>query len=388
MDLVVISLEGWDEVWRRNQHLVAGLLRRDSHLRVLFVEPAVDPLHEVSRRRRPTLPRGLRPGPPLPGVGEGRLWLLEAVKWLPRRLDRHVDDRLAAETIRAARLLGFTAPLLWVNDPDGAAVLEATGWRALYDVTDDWLLADRATIETERRTRAEDLLLERAREVVVCSEALARSKGARRTVTLIPNAVDLEAYRRPRPRPDDLPVGPCALYVGTVHRDRIDLDLCAATAEAIGHRGHLVVVGPVSLPPSDVRLLERAGAVLLGRRPADVIPAYLQHATVLVVPHVVSPFTESLDPIKLYEYRAASRPVVSTPVAGFRDAGDPRIAVVDRPAFAAAVVTALASRATSGRERTHVPAWSDRVEQMASVLDRVVGGGRTDAEGNQPRPRT
>ena len=44
-DLVVLSLEAWDEVWRRNQHLVAGLLRADPALRVLFVEPAVDPLH-------------------------------------------------------------------------------------------------------------------------------------------------------------------------------------------------------------------------------------------------------------------------------------------------------------------------------------------------------
>ena len=52
---------------------------------------------------------------------------------------------------------------------------------------------------------------------------------------------------------------------------------------------------------------------------------YLQHADVLVVPHVVTSFTDSLDPIKLYEYQAVGRPVVSTPVAGFRDADDPRI---------------------------------------------------------------
>ena len=31
-DLVVVSLEAWDDVWRRNQHLVAGLLRSDAAL--------------------------------------------------------------------------------------------------------------------------------------------------------------------------------------------------------------------------------------------------------------------------------------------------------------------------------------------------------------------
>ncbi len=47
--------------------------------------------------------------------------------------------------------------------------------------------------------------------------------------------------------------------------------------------------------------------MLLGARPSADVPAYLQHADVLVVPHIVTPFTDSLDPIKLYEY-AGCRP--------------------------------------------------------------------------------
>jgi glycosyltransferase involved in cell wall biosynthesis len=398
-DLVVLSLERWDEVWRRNQHLVVGLLRRDPGLRVLFVEPAVDPVHDLSRGRRPHWPRGLRAGPALTGIGPGRLWLHEAAKWLPRRLDHRVDERLAAHRVRAARRVGFGTPLLWVNDPDGAAVLEATDWPALYDVTDDWLLADRAAAETERHARAEARLLERAHEVVVCSAALAQTKGTRREVTLIPNAVDVADYQRPQARPEDLPPGPCALYVGTVHRDRMDVELCESTAEALGQRGHLVIVGPVALASEDVHRLEKAGVVLLGPRPAPVVPAYLQHADVLVVPHVVTPFTESLDPIKLYEYRAVARPVVSTPVAGFRDAKDPRITVVDHSAFAAAVAARVPMGAGGGSSASwdapravptggEIPSWSDRVEQMAEVIERLAGAGSRTEGGPHPRPST
>ena len=374
-DLVVLSLERWDDVWRRNQHLVAGLLQRDPGLRVLFVEPAVDPLHDLLRRRRPQLPRGLRDGPTLPGVEPGRLRLFEPAKWLPRRLDPRVDQRLAAATVRAARRAGFHSPLLWVNDPDGAAVLQATGWPALYDVTDDWLLADRSPAETSRHAQAEAVLLERVREVVVCSPALARSKGSGRPVTLVPNAVDLAAYRTQRVRPGDLPAGPVALYVGTAHRDRLDVELCAATAGALSGVGHLVLVGPVALEPEDVHRLEAAGVRLLGPRPAVDVPGYLQHADVLVVPHVVTPFTDSLDPIKLYEYRAVGRPVVSTAVAGFRDAVDARITVVDRSAFASAVVDRVRSSPVHAPEpgESAVPSWSDRVGQFAQVLARVAG---------------
>ena len=59
-DLVVASLEAWDGVWRRNQHLVSRLLRDDPELRVLFVEPPADPIHDARRRSRPRRGPGVR----------------------------------------------------------------------------------------------------------------------------------------------------------------------------------------------------------------------------------------------------------------------------------------------------------------------------------------
>lgn len=43
-ELVFCSLEPWDEVWRRNQYFLDGLLRRNPRLRVLLIEPVADPL--------------------------------------------------------------------------------------------------------------------------------------------------------------------------------------------------------------------------------------------------------------------------------------------------------------------------------------------------------
>lgn len=144
--------------------------------------------------------------------------------------------------------------------------------------------------------------------------------------------------------------------------------------------GRLVLVGPAPLDAADAACLARAGVVLLGPRPHDSVPAYLQHADVLVVPHVVTPFTDSLDPIKLYEYRAAGRPVVSTPVAGFRDSGDPRVVVAAAADFPGAVARALdvARRDPAsdgvGAELSEVPTWDDRVAQMREVIARVRPG--------------
>jgi glycosyltransferase involved in cell wall biosynthesis len=263
--------------------------------------------------------------------------------------------------------------VLWINDPDGVALVELTGWPALYDVTDDWTLADRPGSERTRLIRDEETLLSRCREVVVCSPELARTKGSLRAVTLIPNAVDTAAYRTPMPRPTDLPDQACAVYVGTVHRDRMDIELCAATATAIKGQGRVVLVGPAPIDTADVARLECAGVLLLGPRRHELVPAYLQHADVLLVPHLVSEFTESLDPIKLYEYLAAARPVVSTPVAGFRDASSNLLQIVSPDEFASAVASSLVLGRTtaSGFDAAEIPDWSVRVEAFREVLSRV-----------------
>lgn len=368
-DLVVVSLERWDEVWRRNQHLVAGLLDRDPELRVLFVEPPADPTHDLRSGRRPRLGRGTSP---IATTAPGRLWRLQPVKWLPRRLDRGADGRLARQIMRAAAALGMSRPLLWINDPGLAGLAEASGWPTLYDITDDWLAADRPPGELARAAANETRLFELAREVVVCSPELVRRKSPARPVVLIPNAVDAAAYRRPVPRPADLHDGPVALYLGTVHPDRVDATLCEATARALDGRGALVLVGPNLLPADDATRLEQAGARLLGPRPREQVIGYLQHADVLVVPHVVTPFTDSLDPIKLYEYQAVGRPVVSTPVAGFRDADDPRITIADGDAFVREVVAAVPARSAfpAGADGA-VADWSERVVAMGAVLERM-----------------
>lgn len=370
-DLVIMSLERWDDVWRRNQHLVSGLLSVDPALRVMFVEPPADPLHDATSGRRPAFGQGVAE---IPGVAPGRLWRYRPVKWLPRRLDAHADKKLAHGVRRAAKKLGMPHPLLWINDPSATTLSMQSGWPTLYDMTDDWLTADRPAAELARVAAAETHLLAHAAEIVACSPELVRRKSPTRSallppITLIPNAVDAAAYRRPVPRPADLPAGRVAVYVGTLHEDRLDVALCERTARELGDDGTLVLVGPDALRADASEQLRRAGALLLGPRPRDALIGYLQHADALVVPHVVTPFTDSLDPIKLYEYQAVGRPVIATPVAGFRDADDPRITIVQNEAFIDAVGMALTARIPDSI--LPVAEWSDRVESMRAVLGRM-----------------
>ncbi|WP_265447928.1 glycosyltransferase [Flexivirga meconopsidis] len=367
MDLVVISLEAWDEVRRRNQHLIDGLLGADPGLRVLFVEPAQDPLHAARRRRAPRRGRGLRPAGPSDSQHWQHLWLLEPTKWLPRRIAPESDGRWARHVVRTARRIGFDRPVLWVNAPDGAALLRLTSWPTLYDITDDWLAARRSPRELARLAANERTLLAEAAEVIVCSPQLQRVKGRDRRVELVPNAADLAAYAGPLPAPTDLPAGPVVLYAGTLHTDRLDVDLVRATAAELAAVATVVLVGPDALDPASRASLAGAGVAILGARAASSVPGYLLHADVLLVPHVVDDFTAALDPIKRYEYEAARRPVVSTPVAGFVDS--PAATIAEGAGFPAAVRRALQTpHPVAGPTGVD---WADRVRQVSALLERV-----------------
>jgi teichuronic acid biosynthesis glycosyltransferase TuaH len=371
--LIVCSLEAWDDVWRRNQFLVDGLLRRNPGLRVLFVEPPHDLVQGLARGRLPRRPR-LRPA-----AGSGRLWTLQPLKPLPHRTGPVSDHALWWQVRRAAERLELLDPVLWVNDTAYGPLIGQTGWPSVYDVTDDWLLVPVPPRERERRHRLEAVAMRDAGRVVVCSPGLARSRGAVRATTLIPNGVDVGHFTRPRSRPADLPAAPVAVYVGTLHDERIDVELIAELAARLPALS-VVLVGPDALGHGSRRRLAAHGNVrLLGPRPYVRVPCYLQHADVTIVPHRVTPFTESLDPIKAYECLAVGRPTVATTVAGFRALGPP-VASVPREEFTARVEQTLEAGGTAVAAPPGDLSWDDRCRRFEAVLastrGRTVSGPR------------
>jgi teichuronic acid biosynthesis glycosyltransferase TuaH len=367
MSLVVCSLEPWGEVRRRIRILVDEIVDLDPHLEVLFVCPPTDVPYQLRHGKRDET------GPRLERV-HPRIHVLRPRKWLPRSLGPFADRSLERQVLDAVGELGLRQPLLWINDAAYAQFTVRTGWPSLYDITDDWLLAPLPPRQRTRLMANEDLLLEHSEAVVVCSADLARTRGQTRPVELIPNGVDVELFRTPRSRPADLPPAPVALYVGTLHAERIDIPLVFELARARPDL-RLVLVGPVSLPGDVVAELEKEPAIhLLGPRPYDQVPAYLQHADVVVIPHLVNPFTESLDPIKAYECLAAGRPTVATPVAGFRQLGPP-VVIADREQFTEAVSAALDRAVPPGvpsdLDDSPIPSWRQRAESMVSLMTRV-----------------
>ncbi len=365
-EIILASLEPWDDVWRRNQFLVRELTQADPATRVLWVEPAHDALHAVRSGFRRSRPRGRLASP----EGYQQVTLFQPTKLLPRRVWPWTDRGLSRQVRRVANQLGFVDPVLWLNDSSLTPLTDETVWPVVYDITDDWLDFGGTDRNLDRLRTYESILLRRANRVVVCSPELAARRGSSRSVVLIPNAVDTQHFQRPRPRPTDLPPSgmQTAVYVGSLHRERVDVELVVNAARELPAVS-FVFVGPDSLRRQDRALLATVRNVaLLGPRPYDDVPAYLQHADVIIIPHVVSPFTESLDPIKAYEVLAVGRPCVATPVAGFREIAE-HVTIADRSSFADAVARTLEN--PPPRTDREAPSWRGRATEFAAVLEEA-----------------
>lgn len=339
----LLSLEPWDEVWRRNQHLASRLVQRGDIGRLLFVEPPGGGLRLRAGRRRP-----------MPGID-----VLTPPLVVPRRYGGH---RVLAAWLRR-QIAGVD--LLWINDPVAGAGALRPGVRAVYDVTDDWRSMPQRPADRARVVAAEDVLARRA-QTVVCSDQLARRWGERYGIgaAVVQNGVDVEAIRNAVPRPLD-GASPHVVYVGTLHENRLDVDLVAVLA-ADPRIGTVHLVGPNHLAAASHDRLIAAGVRVHGPQPFAEVPSWLVAADVLICPHVVDDFTLSLDAIKAHEYLATDKPVVATPTSGFQLINARGLKVTARATFVDAVPELLGNGAAA---RMPAAQWDARAAEFVAQLE-------------------
>ena len=177
-----------------------------------------------SSSRRPTRSSTCRTGacPPLPGLrsisADGRLRAFRPLKPLPRR--GGAARRRAPPRPGAASAAGSSAsrdpPL--VNDVTYAPLIASHG--LAVPLRRHRRLAPRAVRGARARAPARGSTRWRCTMRTRSSSARRPSRRAAaraRTVTLIPNGVDVEHFRRPRPGPPTYRTHRLAVYVGTLH---------------------------------------------------------------------------------------------------------------------------------------------------------------------------
>ena len=290
--------------------------------------------------------------------------------WWPHVLQQEL---VARKTRAAARWLGMANPMLWLFTPISAPLIgRASESLVVFDAIDDWMSHSGMGPYRESAARGYETIRQRADVIFCVSENLAESLGGGRADPFwIPNGVDASLFTPDGPLAADvleLP-SPRVGYVGAIER-RVDIELLTEVVSALPSAS-FVFVGPY-----DRRLVapvkKLPNAYFLGARRFEEMPAYLRAMDVCIMPHRVNAFTSSMNPLKLYEYLACGRPVVSTPVAGtesFRGL----IEIARTPnEFVACITKAMQSvgpdEIAARRRAVEAQSWQSRVNQMMNIV--------------------
>jgi glycosyltransferase involved in cell wall biosynthesis len=253
----------------------------------------------------------------------------------------------------------------------------------VYDLLDDLTIydADEIGFPEERRVRAHHPHVMGAADLVIVSNPVLaeRHRPERADLVLVQNGVDPDMFGTPAPRPADVPghdpSRPIIGYHGAVAY-WFDFELISTVA-ALRSDWHFLLVGPVDerVGSEAEQLAAVPNVELLGERPSDAMPGYVQTFDVGAIWFQLTEMTQGVTPLKMYEYLAAGVPCVSTPLPACIE--EPAVATASDPeSFVARLEEALAAshdseaiverRATA---RTH--SWQARLRPAFDRLNAL-----------------
>jgi glycosyltransferase involved in cell wall biosynthesis len=337
-DIVCLSTQDWQGLWTRKQRFMQMFAENGN--RVLYVET---PVHLLGLDVLPKDPgrffRFLK-GPRALGrnLHVATLPILLPFFQMSHAINAANQAVVGFTVRRWMRGLGFGNPLLWVYTPFSAALVKAIGNKScVYECVDEFRAA-KGFVRSAVIGDMEDELLRRCNVTIVTQEGLLsrRQKICSQTFC-IPNGADTELFARiaadRSPIPDiiDSIPRPRLGFVGHIQY-WVDLKLIGYIARNRPDWS-IVMIGPIHplAGAGDIKGLPNVH--LIGRQPQSQIPRLLKGIDVCLNPYKPDDVAKHASPLKLYEYLAAGKPVVSTDMPEARKFEDRVWIARDYPQF-------------------------------------------------------
>ena len=263
---------------------------------------------------------------------------------------------------------GIERPILWTSLPTALPAVGQLGERAVvYYCGDDF--GALAGVDHAPVLEMEAALVAKADLILAASETLA-ARFPRGKTLLVPHGADVALFSTPVPRAPDLPDGRLvAGFYGSL-ADWVDVELLAFAAHALpGWK--FVFIGAIE---TDVSLLGALSNVtFLGPRAHHELPGYAQHWQASLLPFRDCAQIRACNPLKLREYLAAGREIVSTPFPALAPYRDLISIAGDREAFVGALVACADNpdRAEARRARVRPETWEARAAEVATALEAL-----------------
>ena len=383
-DILILSTQDWDALPTRKHHWARKLASRGN--RVVYVEQQMHLLGWLADignqyKRIWSWMYGPRT------VSED-LWIYTLPIVLPFfqvfRFVNSLNNSVLVPIIRwALRRIGFNINILWVYTPHAVGLIGRLGEEfVVYECVDDFT-ATRGLVRSSTIGALEQDLLSMVDQVIVTHPGLQEAKsGISRRLALIPNGADLRHFALaghqdtiPLKEVSDLPK-PVIGFHGWIQY-WIDFDLIAYAAHKRPDWS-FVFIGPIEPLARVSKVRNLSNVHFLGKMPYENIPALIAGFDVCINPFVIDKLSDTVSPIKLYEYLASGKPVVSVDMPAAREFSD-LISIVHTPdEFVAALENQIIAneKATvlhdmeARQKAVKEYSWDARFQQVENVVGK------------------
>jgi hypothetical protein len=360
-DVIWLGVIDWNYRIQRPQHLARELA--DAGLRVFYVSITFDGADRAGRFRIIDSPH--------PGVCEVRLRVeSDPAASIYAGLSASVVSDLWAALDELAASVGLHSPAVVVDHPAwGPVACGIPGATVVYDCLD---LATGFANAAPTVASAEEWLVEQADLVVTASKPLAQHISGRRDSVIVRNAAEI-AHFAAAGAPAPANPRPVIGYIGAI-AEWFEIDWIERCARArpqwefrlIGRTDGCNVAAAEALP--NVRFY--------GERPYRELPDLLREFDAAIIPFKMNPLIECTNPVKLYEYMAAGKPVVAAPMPEVIDGTDLAYIAANADEFERRLAQALAEDSAEARARRQAWArghdWAVRGKALAAAIDAAL----------------
>jgi len=199
----------------------------------------------------------------------------------------------------------------------------------VFDAVDNWLEHPSYLKYQERLKKNYQIIAQKSDLIFTVAESLVeffKSLGREKNTYWIPNGVDVEHFHLTQINTDPALVEeiphPIIGYIGTI-QSRVDINLLEYLAQKNPDKS-LVLIGPIwpeflkkiRRPAIEIRLKKYKNVYFLGRKSYQESPKYIRQFDVAIIPHKLDEFIKYTHSLKLLEYLACGKPVVTTPASG------------------------------------------------------------------------
>ena len=292
-----------------------------------------------------------------------------------------------AKQIRdALRDFGFTAPrFAYINHPYSARLVGvAQETHLVYECRDEYSVSDHGMPDPHRQM-LELQLLKQADVVFAASEALhTKMSRLHHNAHFLSNGVDFGLFSGALSDASVVPEELCKIpsprigYVGGVSEPIVDFGLLEYLSR-VRPQWSFVLIGPSAGVPESIK--KSPNIHLLGTRPHEEVPQHLKGMDVAMSPFVRNRYTDDLNPLKIWEYLAAGKLVVTTDAVQGQSLRDIVFIASNREQFLSYLEQALSGdhslRVKQGIALAREHSWLQTTKEVPRILAEVVSNHNT-----------